>query len=108
MTDDVNDDGDHWLSFPNFRLNITSLGPSKGEMGPRMLGEGKHQRGVGEGGRAREEEGGGKVEGEKEEEGGKEGGEETGMEIRRVELKGEEKVVEEIWKERQPLLLLRM
>ena len=78
------------LSFHDFRLNITSLGPSKEEMGPRMPGEGKRQRGEGEGGRAREGEGEGegKVEGEEEE--GKGGEEEIETEIRRGELKEEQ------------------
>ena len=100
------------INFLNFRLNITSLGPSKGEMGLRMLGEGKLQRGEGEGGRAREGEGEGRVEEEEEEEeGGKGGEEEIKREIRRGELKVEEeegKVVEEMLWEKQPLPLLWM
>ena len=74
-------------------------------MGPRMLGEGKLQRGEGEGGRAREGEEEERVEGEEEEEGvgEKEEGEETGTEIRRGELK-----VEEMLRQRQALLLLQM
>ena len=79
-------------------------------MGPRMPGEGKRQRGEGEGGRAREGEGEGegKVEGEEEEEKG--GEEEIETAIRRGELKEEQeqgKVVGEMLRERQ-LLLLRM